>query len=312
VHTNTVRDHHADGRRVVRLKPRYNADVNKWWMCDFGRYSHKPVDDPSRITAPMLKDTKGGWIETSWEVALEAVADKIKRALPMKKSAPTTKGPSGVGIWASPQMTNEDLFVLRHFSQKLGINNMAITVAPKEKPFSDNYLIKEDKNPNTAGAAALDYPLDMQPSRDLYRLAFDSQLAVLIICHHDLTRGFDPQHLATALGNVQTIVFIGPNRNATSEFAHILLPAVSWAEKDGTFTNFAGRVQRTRPAAEPLGDARPEWLILKRLGKELGVSMPYLEASDVFAAIGRSVPAFAELTYEVVGGKGAMLKASSS
>jgi formate dehydrogenase major subunit len=110
------------------------------------------------------------------------------------------------------------------------------------------------------------------------------------------------------LGNVPAIVFVGPNRNATSEFAHILLPAAAWAEKDGTFTNFAGRVQRIGKAVEPLGDARPEWLILKRLGKALGVSVPYLDASDVFAAIGQSVPAFSGLNYETVGDAGAMLK----
>jgi predicted molibdopterin-dependent oxidoreductase YjgC len=107
---------------------------------------------------------------------------------------------------------------------------------------------------------------------------------------------------------VPTIIFIGPNRNATSEFAHILLPAASWAEKDGSFTNFASRVQRIHAAVEPLGDARPEWMILKRLGKALGVSVPYLEAGDVFAAIGQSVPAFAGLSYESVGSNGAMLK----
>jgi NADH-quinone oxidoreductase subunit G len=301
VHANTVRDHHADGRRVVRLKPRYNADVNKWWMCDFGRYSYKPIDDSSRIAAPMLKDAKGGWIETTWDVAIEAVSGKIKKALPIKKS-------DQIGVWASPQMTNEDLFVLRQFNQKLGINQVALAVTPKEKPYSDNFLIKEDKNPNTAGAAALGYDLDLEASRGIYRLAFDGQLAVLIIFHHDLGAGFDPQHLARALGNVPTIVFVGPNRNATSEFAHILLPAAAWAEKDGTFTNFAGRVQRIGKAVEPLGDARPEWLILKRLGKALGVSVPYLDASDVFAAIGQSVPAFSGLNYDTVGDAGAMLK----
>jgi NADH-quinone oxidoreductase subunit G len=269
-------------------------------MCDFGRYSYKPCDDPSRITAPMLKQGEN-WVETTWDVAMEAVSDKIKKVLPIKESAQ-------IGIWASPQMTNEDLFVLRYFTKKLGIDALATMVTPKEKPFSDNYLIREDKNPNTRGAAALGYDLDMQASRDLYRLAFDRLLSVLIIFHHDLTVGFDPAHLPTALNNVPTIIFVGPNRNATSDFAHILLPAASWAEKDGSFTSYAGRVQRLHAAIEPLGDSRPEWMILKRLGKELGVPVPYLEAGDVFAAIGQSVPAFAGLNYESIGSSGAILK----
>jgi NADH-quinone oxidoreductase subunit G len=304
LHTNTVRDHHAEGRRVVRLKPRYNAEVNKWWMCDFGRYSYKAVDDPSRIIAPMLKQGDGGsdnWVETTWEVALEIAADKIKKALQAENNG-------HIAIWASPQMTNEDLFVLRQFTQKLGIHQVATSVQLKETPYSDDFLIKADRNPNTRGALAMGYDVDMQASRDLYRLVFDGKLTVLIVFHHDLTLGFDAEPLATALGNVPTIIFIGPNRNPTSEMAHIVLPAAAWPEKDGTFTNFAGRVQRLEKAVEPLGDARPEWLILKRLGKALGASVPYLEAGDVFETLSRAVPAFHGLSYESIGNSGAMLK----
>jgi NADH-quinone oxidoreductase subunit G len=251
----------------------------------------------------MLKQgdsASGTWIETTWEVAIEAAADKIKKALAQNNSR--------VGIWASPQMTNEDLFVLRQFTERLNLKHIATTVTPKEKPFSDNFLIREDKNPNTRGARALDYDVEIQASRNLYRLAFESKLAVLIIFHHDLTSGFEAEPLTATLGNVATIIFIGPNRNATSEFAHILLPAAAWAEKNGTFTNHAGRVQRLHKAVDPLGDARPEWMILKRLGKPLGVTIPYLEAEDVFMALTRAVPAFSGLNYQIIGDSGAMLK----
>lgn len=304
VHANTVRDHHAEGRRVVRLKPRFNAEVNKWWMCDFGRYSHTPVNDSSRIAAPMLKQGDREWVETTWEVAIEAATEKIKKALTQRNSGQ-------IGIWASPQMTNEDLFVLRQFAQKIGVNQIAVIVNPKEKSFSDEFLIREDKNPNTRGVIALGYDVDIQVSRNLYNLAFDSNLAVLIIFHHDLTVGFDPELLASTLSKVPCIIFIGPNRNPTSDLAHILLPAAAWPEKDGTFTNFSGRVQRINKALEPLGDARPEWMILKRLGKALGESFSYLEAEDVFEALSRAVPAFHSLSYEAIGSSGVLLRDSS-
>jgi len=292
VHTNTERTHHAEGRRVVRLKPRYNPEVNQWWMCDLGRYTFKSVDDPSRLTAPMLRQGEQ-WIETSWEVAIEAVAQKIK-----------STAADRVGLWASPQLTNEDLFVLKKFAGRLGLTRVAATLAPLEKPVSDNFLIKEDHNPNTRGLALTGFPTETKASTDLLQQAADGKLAVLLIFFHDLTQGFAADALTNALAKVPTVIFIGPNRNATSAAAHFILPAAAWPEIDGTFTNFAERVQRLRRAVAPLGDARPVWQIVKLLGKPLGLVIPYLEAEDVFAALARENSAFAGMSYVTIGDLG--------
>jgi NADH-quinone oxidoreductase subunit G len=292
VHTNTNRTHHAEGRRVVRLKPRYNPEVNQWWMCDIGRYSFKGVDDPSRISAPMMKHGEQ-WVSTSWEVAIEAAAQKIKSALPER-----------TGVWASPQLTNEDLFALKKLIARLGLKKIATTIAPNEKPASDNFLIKEDHHPNSRGAEVLGFSVDAHASQNLLQEAREGQLGVLLIFHHELSAGFDSEIVKKALQNVPTVVFIGTNRNATSELAHIMLPAAAWPEKHATFTNFADRVQRLRAAVEPLGDARPEWQILKMLGKPLGVITPYFEAEDVFSALAQEIVAFNGMSYETIGDLG--------
>src|SRR5439155_19492924 len=59
VHVNRRRPHHAEGRRVPPLKPRFNADVNKWWICDHGRYGFGFVDDPDRVGQPAQRDGSG-------------------------------------------------------------------------------------------------------------------------------------------------------------------------------------------------------------------------------------------------------------
>lgn len=287
IHANNERKHHAEGRRVVRLKPRFNLEVNQWWMCDIGRYSFKGVDAPSRIAAPMMKHGEQ-WVATSWEVALEAVAQKVKSA---SKDA--------IGILASPQMTNEDLFVLKNFADKLGIANLAATVAPKQTPQHDDFLLKADRNPNTRGAALLGFEVKNETTRAL----LNKKLSVLFIFHHDLHDAFDANALQ-ALQNVATIVYVGTNQNATSALAHLVLPAASWLEKDGSFTNFADRVQRIRKAIDPLGDAQPEWMMLKKLGRLLNIAVPAVEAEDVFKALAREVKAFAGLSYETLGEEG--------
>ncbi|MBC6951098.1 hypothetical protein DWB58_24475, partial [candidate division KSB1 bacterium] len=140
-----------------------------------------------------------------------------------------------------------------------------------------------------------------QDSQNLLQEAADGKLAVLLIFHHDLTDGFAQETIAKALQKVPTVIFIGTNRHATSDLAHVLLPAAAWPEKHGTFTNFADRVQRLYAAVAPLGDARPEWQILKMLGKQLGVMSPYLEAEDVFNALAQEIAAFHGMSYETMG-----------
>jgi predicted molibdopterin-dependent oxidoreductase YjgC len=107
-------------------------------------------------------------------------------------------------------------------------------------------------------------------------------------------------------------VFQGPTANATSAGAHLLLPTAAYVEREGTFTNFQGRVQRFRTALEPLGEGAADWDILGRLGRALGGADPALTATraeQVFTALTAAVPAFAGMTYRGLGDAGAMVTA---
>jgi predicted molibdopterin-dependent oxidoreductase YjgC len=65
----------------------------------------------------------------------------------------------------------------------------------------------------------------------------------------------------------------------TAKLATVVLPAASFAEKEGTFTNFEGRVQRVRKAIEPLGSSLPDWEIILQLAKRMNCPMPYSSIS---------------------------------
>ena len=94
--------------------------------------------------------------------------------------------------------------------------------------------------------------------------------------------------------------------NESTAYADVFLPAVSWAEKEGTFTNTDRRVQRVRQAITPRGQARPDWQIIcdlaKRIEQRLGISRSafweYSHPSEVLAEMGRLVPDYAGVTYE--------------
>ena len=80
VEANTERPHHAEGRRVMRLKPRYNPEVNQWWICDIGRYGFEFIDDPSRL-ASCLERREGQQESIEWNEALAKVSRRLSDAL---------------------------------------------------------------------------------------------------------------------------------------------------------------------------------------------------------------------------------------
>ena len=116
--------------------------------------------------------------------------------------------------------------------------------------------------------------------------------------------GFLPQHLegrTDALAKLDFLVVQELFENETTAAADVVLPAASYAEVDGTFTNNSGLVQRVRQSIPPLHQAKADWLIVAQLAKELGLDFGYeLSSSAVFREIGEQVPAYAGLRYPLL------------
>ncbi|HJU04990.1 MAG TPA: NADH-quinone oxidoreductase subunit NuoG, partial [Nitrospiraceae bacterium] len=78
----------------------------------------------------------------------------------------------------------------------------------------------------------------------------------------------------------------------TAAMAHVVLPACSYAEKDGTFTNTEGHVQAVRQAIAPVGDSRPDWEILSALSVLMGYPLEYADAKEIFKEIRSLIPGY--------------------
>ncbi len=93
--------------------------------------------------------------------------------------------------------------------------------------------------------------------------------------------------------------------NESGAYADVFLPATSWAEKEGTFTNTDRRVQRVRKALEPRGQARADWEIIcdlagrieKKLGRQRTAFWSYQSPAEVLEEMGRLVPEYAGVKY---------------
>jgi NADH-quinone oxidoreductase subunit G len=285
------RPHLNDGNRVVRVKPRYNPDVNRWWICDEGRYGFGWIDR-GRLDAVRSHDRAGA---VDWDQALTAIATEL--------SQPGAR----IGVIASPQLTNEELFLVREIFQ--GGLGAQVSVGVAQEPGNcDDFLMKADKNPNTLGANLLGFGAPTRIVDD----ALAGNIDVLWVMGRDLAKLFG-EDIARRLSEcVRLLVFSGPNENATLPLAHWVLPTAAYVEKDGTFVNCHGRVQRIGRAFPPFKNSREDWRILLDLAGRLGQARDWSGPEQIFLALAHALPVFEGLSYETIGAQGAGIAAVKS
>ena len=303
IHFVLDRPHLNDGARVLRVKPRYNPDVNQWWLCDEGRYGFGWLDQAR------LNKVRGPGGETTWEQALTEISTALKGSDPEEASARCTaedrQGISGqIGAIVSTQLTNEELFLIREiFHRVLGAQ---VSVSVVEEPgSSDDFLIRGDKTPNTLGATWLGLTSrDVADATQIVEQALDGNLKVLWVFGHDLVKLFGAEKVRKISEKVPLFVFSGTNKNPTVPLAHWVLPTAAYMEKDGTFVNCQGRIQRIGRAFPPFEDSREDWRILLELAEKLGFPLDWNRPEEIFRGLAGAVAPFEGLSYEKVGARG--------
>jgi formate dehydrogenase major subunit len=90
----------------------------------------------------------------------------------------------------------------------------------------------------------------------------------------------------------------------TAEFADVILPATSYLEKDGTYTNTDRRVQLGRKVLDAPGQARPDWAIVQDIARRVGLDWHYESPSEVFDEMVELMPSYANLRWDNLGASG--------
>jgi NADH-quinone oxidoreductase subunit G len=287
VHYLLDRPHLNDGARIVRIKPRYNPHVNQWWMCDEGRYGFQWVDH-RRFTK-----VRGPQDGLTWDEALTIIALKLAEV-------PAAR----VGVIASVQLTNEELFLIREI---FGPSQITASV-PEPPGSSDDFLIKADKNPNTAGAALLGLTGDNAlEAGSVIDAALRGELDLLWVFEHDLGEWLGQEKLRQLVETVPTLIYSGTNENATASAAHWVLSSAAYLEKEGTFINCHGHLQRFSRVFPPLGESREVWRILLEVSDRLGRTLEWRSPPEILQAMAKSVAPLAGLSYESIGPQGVAL-----
>jgi predicted molibdopterin-dependent oxidoreductase YjgC len=108
----------------------------------------------------------------------------------------------------------------------------------------------------------------------------------------------DAKHVEEALGNLDFLVVQDIFLTETARLADVVLPGVTFAEKDGTFTNTERRVQRIRKAIEPVGDSRPDWWITQEIARRLdGKGFDFNHPSEIMDEIAKLTPSYGGISY---------------
>jgi NADH-quinone oxidoreductase subunit G len=154
----------------------------------------------------------------------------------------------------------------------------------------DDLLIKEEKAPNASGARAVGFD-DAEAVALSLR---EGAVKALVILGHDL---LDPRYLGgvEALADLDAVILLDLRQSELVKVATVSFPTRHPAERDGSLTNHAGRVQRVWPAVEPSFEAHAEGLVLARLGRALDLDGfdGSFDPGAVSRAMAAELPAFA-------------------
>ncbi len=271
-------------------------------MCDQGRYSYHSVDAPNRAVVSRVNTQGNGHVPSVDEVLTRFTA-KLEATI-------EKQGPGSIAILASAASSNEDLFMLNKlFIEKLKVNNIDVTFGFEKKGKDDDILKRADLTPNRRGALELKIKPsgDGQGGDELLAAAIEGEFDILIVVRHDLSTALSERDLAKLRKNTGYILYLASHENGLTEIADDVLPIAMWAEREATYTNFQGRVQKTNKPFDPQGQATPEWELWQKLGVKLGHNETFETVQDVFNALGSKFEGFTGLSWDSLGTGGKML-----
>ena len=303
----------AKGSRLIRFTPRFNPDVNSYWMCDIGRFEYHWIEGDDRIRKPLVRTDKDVHPVT-WHEMQSKLADRL--------AAAGTANPEGVRFLLSAHASNEELFLFCRLSEELigekGANAIAVNWRFREKvqPPGSKFKVPAVDAPNVNGARAFGLVPPVAgtevgdggqgrrsgtevPDISALRQAVEGGRVTALYVFDPGPEGSigDTQWIvdARANGTLPLLIVQGVMMSALARAADFVLPGASYVEKEASYTNEQGRLQGTARAIPPPGEAMEDWQVLVNLGVALGVPFDYTTAAHVRSDIVARYPTAAEL-----------------
>ena len=266
-------DHYEN--HVYRLKPRFNPGVNDWWMCDDGRFGHKHIHDEKRVIRPTLR--RGADAQTpAWEDVPAVVRFRLEEIV-------REQGDDKIALMLSPFTSCEEAWLLMRFIRGLA-PRAALVAGPVPTEGEDQrfpvgardgdvkFLIRSEKCPNRRGVEAI---VQSAGGNVLTAEEFIDKAGGGAFSAAWIVGGYPgpwvSKELAAAAAKIALVIAQDMFENAVTKTATLVLPACSFAEREGSFMNHAGRIQPFARAIDPPEGARRDGQYLYEIGGHTGV-----------------------------------------
>src|SRR5215469_13241045 len=287
--------HHHRGR-IYRFKPRYNPDVNSYWMCDEGRHGFPALQQETRLTVPLVQQKN--------ELVAETWGEAFRRSAGVIQNMRSEFGANAIGAVLDARSTNEEAFAMKKLiKETIGSHSIAtLTWSPPGASGDDDLLIRANKNPNSRGLAALGLPASGLDS--LASAVEAGKLKMLIVLRADLVGVMGEQEFVRKFGPLDYMLVLSTDANETCQMANQVWPIAAYPELEGSFTNFNGRVQRLYEAFPPPGQSLSAIEAIARLGHALDGVERAMSGDTVFTQMAAAEPSFKGLSFEGLGEHG--------
>ncbi len=286
----------AKGARLARMTPRFNPDVNGYWMCDIGRFNYHWVESDDRLTQPMVSGAPA-----SWSQALAKLSEGVAG----------NGGPSALRFLISAHASLEELSVLGRLGGAFNLPETGVAISwrtsAKSQPPNVKFKVPPVDAPNVRGARDLGFPISASSSGDADLSGFRADVEAGRV---KALYVFDPGPdgsigdlswviNARKAGRLPLLVVQGVLMTELAKAADVVLPGAAWVEKDATYVNMDGQLQASARAMSAPGQAQDDWKILTDVGLALGAAITYPGSADIRAELASAMagnPTYANLT----------------
>jgi len=308
--------------RIRRYKPRFNPEVNDYWMCDYGRGTFERYPDSGgrtpRLAAPRVRRA-GRPAAATWRQALDAAHAALAAAAAAGGNGGGANGEGAVAILGSGHLTVEEAYLLARLAEHAGAHRaVAAEPGPERRvPNLHGGVTGREAAPNRRGAELAGLGGGASEAAgfsaaDLLDGDAAAGCAVLIVAGHDLSAAAHDPAAVERLRGARTLVVAGWADTPLAQAADVALPLATHAEQEGTFVNSQWRLQRFEACFPPPGEARPGVEALADLLARFDPAWSGLGAAEVFDRLAAGAPAFAGLSYESLPPTGAPLAVPES